>query len=267
MGQGKFRLVAIDLDGTLVDAQNKIAEEDAQAVREAAAAGIEVVLASGRMHAATAAICTDLGIENPVVAYNGARVTDMRTGEVIFHQPLEKEHAAEIIESIEERGLHLNLYLDDVLHVREIDAWGKLYAERTGSVLVASGDLRQFVGTQPTKLLVIAEPERIKELYQEYAARYGEVMYVTITNPEYLEFMNKEVSKGKGLAKAAEYLGVPREQVLAIGDGFNDKAMLEWAGTAVAMGNAVDEVKAVADVVAPPLEEHGVAWAIRELLL
>lgn len=267
MSAPRYRIVAIDLDGTLVNSRNVVPEANIAAVKEAVAAGVSVVLASGRMHAATANAARDMDVEDPCVSYNGARVTDIRTSRVIFHEPLRVEDAAEIIESIEERGLHLNLYLDDVLYVREMDAWGKLYADRTGSVLFAVGDLRQFIGRQPTKLLVISDPEHIQELYREYAAQYGDRMYVTITNPEYLEFMNKNVSKAIGLARAAAYLGVGPEDVLAIGDARNDMSMLKWAGTAVAMGNSADEVKAIADVIAPTHDECGVAWAIRELVL
>jgi HAD superfamily hydrolase (TIGR01484 family) len=132
---------------------------------------------------------------------------------------------------------------------------------------VPVGPLRQFDGRTPTKILIIDDPERIKGICPEFQREFGDRLYVTITTPEYLEFMNKAVDKATGVAEAVASLGVPRERTAAVGDALNDQPMIEWAGLGCAMGNADPPVLAAADVVAPSNDEDGLAWFIREYVL
>jgi hypothetical protein len=203
----------------------------------------------------------------PCVGYNGGRVCSAETGEVLFHEPVPAELAAELVGRFTHLGMHINYYLDDVLYVDHIDEWGNLYSHRTGSKQVPAGPLQQFDGKTPTKILIVDDPQRIKDICPEFQERFGEHLYVTITTPEYLEFMNKKVDKSTGVAEAVRSLGVPRERTAAVGDALNDKPMIAWAGMGCAMGNADPEVKEVADVIAPSNDEDGLAWFIREHVL
>jgi hypothetical protein len=263
-----YDLLAIDIDGTLLDSQGRLPEAHVRSLLRAEAAGVHVVLASGRMVPSTADMAPRIGLRpGIVVGYNGGRVVDTATGEVLFHLPVPADLAAVVVARFTELGLHVNYYLDDVLYVSAVTEWGLFYHRQTGSELVPVGDLRALAGRTPTKLLVVTDIPTIDRLLPVYREEFGRVLYVTKTNPEYLEFMHPEVSKAVGVAKAAEHVGVPRGRVAAVGDGANDGPMIEWAGLGCAMGNSPAEIRAVADVVAPGNDDDGLAWFIEEFVL
>lgn len=260
--------IAIDIDGTLLDSNHEIPPANLEAVRAADAAGIRIVLASGRMLPSVTVVGEQMGIRpGPCVGYNGGRVCSRETGEVLFHAPVPADLAQVLVQRFTDLGMHINYYLDDVLYVDHIDEWGDLYSHRTGSRQVPVGPLQQFDGRTPTKILIVDDPERIRAICPEFQREFGDRLYVTITTPEYLEFMNKAVDKATGVAKAVASLGVPRERTAAVGDALNDKPMIEWAGLGCAMGNADPAVLEVADVIAPSNDEAGLAWFIREHVL
>jgi len=261
-------MIAVDIDGTLLDSRNNVPPAHQEALRAADRAGVRVVLASGRMIPAVTCVGAELGLTPaPCVGYNGGRVVDAADGRVLFHAPVPADLSSEIVRRFYDHGLHINYYLDDVLYIDTRNDWGDLYATRTGSARVEVGDLRRFDGSSPTKLLMIGPPDTMSRLESVYRSEYGNRLYVTLTVPEYLEFMNQAVSKGTGIAKAAEALGVPRDRVAAVGDAWNDQSMLEWAGLGCAMGNAPEPVRAAADVVAPSCDDDGLAWFVHRHVL
>lgn len=260
-----IRLVAIDLDDTLLGPDHRISPANAAAVRWLVGQGLAVVLASGRMHAATIPFARELGLGGPVLSYNGALVKVADTDETIHHVPLPAEAAAEIVAFANAHDYHLNYYLDDVLYVREQDYWADLYHSRTGSVVHPVGDLAQFDGREPTKIILLDEAPVTRRLLETFAGRSSR-WSALISHPEYLEFMHPRVSKAFGLHVIGERLGIVASQMIAFGDSGNDVPMLQYAGLAVAMGNATAEVKAVADVVAGSSAEDGFAHAARALI-
>lgn len=261
-----YRLAAIDLDDTLLGPDHLISARNARAVRALAARGVTCVIASGRMHEATLRFGEELGLDAPVISYNGAMVKQPRTGDVWHHVRVPAGPAAEVVEFCAERGLHLNYYLNDHLYVAQRTSWAELYLKQTGSPMEVAGDLRRFAGSEPTKLILIDSPRTTDVLMERFRQRFGAALYITKTNPEYLEFMNPAASKGAALELVARRLDVPREQVIAFGDGANDLPMIRWAGLGVAMGTAREEVREAADRVAPPYDEDGLGLFIEELL-
>jgi hydroxymethylpyrimidine pyrophosphatase-like HAD family hydrolase len=156
--------------------------------------------------------------------------------------------------------LQLNYYLDERLYAWDNPALRRLaglYSSRTGSVYNFTSDLTQFKGSSPTKLIILADPTDASrpdprhrdELHDFWKANWGEEVNIICTDPEYLEFMHREANKGAALAHIAAHFGVAREQVIAIGDGRNDTAMVAWAGLGVAVANAHEEVKSAAKYV------------------
>jgi len=263
----RYDVLAVDIDGTLLNSRSEIPEAHAEALRKADAAGVRIVFASGRMLPATTVGGDQLGLtRQPAVGYNGGRVVDAEDN-VLFHQPVPADLARTLVQRFMDLGHHINYYLDDVLYIARRNEWGDLYARRTGSTQVEVGDLRRFDGETPTKVLIVADIPIVNELFPPYRDEFGDRLYVTITNPEYLEFMNRDVSKGIGLAHAVAHLGVPRERVAAIGDANNDLSMIEWAGCGVAMASAPEHVRAAADLIAPSSDENGLAWFIEEHVL
>lgn len=263
-----YKLAAIDLDGTLLNGEtHALSPANAQAVLRASQGGITIVLASGRRWATIDAFARQIGLPpaSPIIAYNGAMIRT-HAGEPWFHQPLPADAAQTLVAFCAAHGHHLNYYLHDELYVQEDTPWARTYQFRTGSVPHVVGDLSRFDGEQPTKLLLIDTPETTDRLLAHFQAEFGDTLYVTKTEDEYLEFMDPRVNKGVALAETARRLDIPASACVAFGDSYNDLPMLEWAGLAVAMQNARPELKAVADRIAPLADEDGVAAVLTELL-
>jgi Cof subfamily protein (haloacid dehalogenase superfamily) len=260
-----FDLISLDLDLTLLDDDHRISARNAAAVRACRDRGAKVIITSGRMFRCALPYVRQLGLAAPVIAYNGAMVKDAGTGQVLRHDALAAETAQELAAFCAREGLNLNFYLDDNLYIAETNPWAELYATRTGAPLNPVGDLRTFADQRPTKVLIVADPTRIRALYDELAPRYAGRAYVTISNVEYLEFMPPGADKGKALAWLAAYLGIPRERVIAFGDADNDVPAIAWAGLGVAMENGRPAAKAAAGRIAPRHDEDGVAAVLEEL--
>jgi Cof subfamily protein (haloacid dehalogenase superfamily) len=267
------RLIALDLDGTLLDNGKNVPEENRDALRSAADEGVLIVLASGRMTDSIAPYAEVLGIDTRIMGYNGARVVGpVAEGRpVLFHRPLQAEYADDIIDFHETHEVQLNYYLDEKLYSRDDDAMrplAQLYADRTKSVVHYVESLQQFKGNEPTKLILLAENERRNELYDRFRPELDGRVKLIKTDPEYLELLNRDIDKGIALKGMCETLGIPVEETMAFGDGDNDAEMIATAGIGVAMANASDASLAAADYVTE--RDHnaaGVAEAVEKFVL
>ena len=261
-----YKLAAIDLDGTLLNSRHAVSDGNAAAVRQAVRNGAQIVLASGRQWVTINQFAKqlDLPAEAPIIAYNGALIRTVG-GDTWFHQPMAADAAARIVAYCAEFGYHLNYYLDDVLYVRDRTPWVDIYYKRTGTVAEIMGNLGKFDGRQPTKLILVDTLDTTNRLLTHFEAEFGDTLYITKTEDEYLEFMDPSVNKGRALAEVAGRLDLTAAECAAFGDSFNDLSMLEWAGLGVAMGNARPELKAVANLIAPAADDDGVGTALAEL--
>lgn len=267
MAEVPCRLAALDLDGTLLNDEHVVTDRSCEALQKLSAQGVVVVLISGRMHRAILPISDQIGLENPIISYNGGMVKHPRTGEVIHHTPIRAADATALIEYGDQKDLHLNFCLNDQLFIKEYNEWSELYEKRTGVSATALGDLHELDGQEPTKMQILDWPERINLLLSECKAEFGERLYVTQTQVEYIEFMNLQVSKGSALQALADQLHIPTDLIVTFGDGYNDESMMEIAGFSVAMGNSVDAIKAIADYTTDTNQNDGVALAVEQLLL
>lgn len=261
-----IKLAAIDLDGTLLGSDHAVSAGNDAAVRRAVSNGAIIVLASGRQFDTIDAFADQLGLaaDTPIIAYNGAMIRT-HGGHTWFHQPLPAPASQTIVHYCAAHRLHLNLYLDDVLYVRDDTAWGRLYEDRTGTHPQVTGDLCRFDGQQPTKLLLIDTNETTDRYLAHFQSVFGDTLYITKTEDEYLEFMAPNVSKGAALARTAALLDLSASECAAFGDSYNDASMLEWAGFAVAVSNARTELKTIADWIAPAADDDGVGAALNQL--
>ncbi len=261
------RLAAFDLDGTLLNSNHEVSCENLKALHQLIANETLVVLVSGRMHQSMKPISDHIGLENPIISYNGGMVKHVVTDKVLYHTPVPAEDATAIIKDCKEQNLHLNFCLNDALYVAKRNEWSELYEVRTGVSATEVGDLQQLSGETPTKLLIIHPPEKLQTLLNQFKSTYTGRLYVTQTQPEYIEFMNPEVSKGRALTALVERLGIPIKETVAFGDSFNDESLLRTAGFGIAMRNAVQQVKDCADYITSSNDKNGVAKAIFELIL
>ncbi len=238
----------------------------AAALHAARAAGIHVVVVTGRMFQSVNRYLAEAGLDDPVVCYQGAVVADPRTGEFLRHVPIPLALAHEAIAAVEAEGFHLNCYVDDELYVAEVTEEARAYADFQNLTIHPVGPLGAWLDRDPTKLVAVGDPKALDELEVRLKERFGARLYISKSLPYFLEFAHPEVTKAAGMDFLAERLGVSPAQAVAFGDGENDVELLEWAGFAVAVANAHERVLAVADFVCPRDSDEGVAQLIEAYL-
>lgn len=243
-----YRLLALDLDGTLLNDAQQIPDRTKAAIQTARGRGVTPVIVTGRMQRSAARYAAELGLEGlPMVTYNGAFVSLFPSTEPIYHEPLALEAARALASFCEREGIYLHGYQDDELCIPGQTPEAIQYQRLSGVEGKVVGRLTAWLGAPQTKMIAISTAERIAALKSIVQELLGDAANVTISQPTYLEVMSSKVSKGKALAAVAERLGVQQSEVLAIGDGLNDLEMLRWAGTGVAMGHAHEQLRAQAD--------------------
>ncbi len=206
------------------------------------------------------------GLDEPVVCYQGAVVAEPASGRFLRHLPIPLELAREAIAAVEAGGFSLNCYVDDDLYVAAETPGARAYADFQHLELHIVGDLLGWLDRPPTKLVVVDDPATLDELKPELVAQFDGRLFIAKSLPFFLELANPDVSKGTGMAFLAEHLGFTAAQTVGFGDGENDLELLDWAGYAVAVENAEDELKARADWVIPGPDEEGVAQVLEALL-
>ncbi|AZK58871.1 Cof-like hydrolase [Candidatus Desulforudis audaxviator] len=264
-----YRLVAVDLDDTLLTSGLEVSPRAGRAISRAQALGVVVTLATGRMYLSAVPFARRLGIDAPIITYQGALVKHPVTGAELLHRALANDTARAVIERLRAYGYHLNVYLDDQLYMEVLTELGKRYADLSRVEAHPVGDLLVYLGDRnPTKVLAIGGEDEIERLEQEMIALFpAERVHITRSKPKFLEFSHPLATKGRALQYLAAYYGIPREAVMAIGDGYNDLDMVAWAGLGIMMDNARDEVKRYADHVTASNDADGVAEAIERFVL
>lgn len=266
LAQGAFRLVAVDLDGTLIGTDLTVRP----AVREAIAAllerGVTVVLATGRMYVSSRPFAEALGLTAPLICYQGAMIREIHGSQrILLHRPAPLWLAREAARFARDRELTMIVYHDDHAYTARLTDEAGYYAALNRITLRQVGDLSAFLTRRPTKIVFVSGPGGARVIAAELAERWGSVAHVVQSNERFAELTARGVSKGSALRSLARRLGIRRAEIVAIGDHDNDRSLLTCAGLGVAMGNAVPELKAIADLVAPSVSEDGVAWAIHQV--
>ena len=262
------RLVAFDLDGTLIGPDLEVKPRVREAIAKMIAAGVAGCIVTGRMYRAALPYARLLGFHAPVVCYQGAAVIDPQSDSVLFDEPLRHEIVAEVISATQADGMHLQLYRNDRYYCQERNRFSDLYARlsRVQPIVVASLS-ETFAYSDATKAVIIADPPDAQRYATTLTQRLGDRAYVTRSYPEFVEVMNAGVDKGRALRFVAERVGVAMEDVVAIGDAWNDAPLLRAAGFGIAMGSSPPELQALADAVVDDVERDGVAQAIERYVL
>ncbi|NLO07645.1 MAG: HAD family phosphatase [candidate division WS1 bacterium] len=261
-----IKLIAIDLDQTLLDHDLKIPERNREVLAEAARQGVTIAIATGRTHDSAERFAVELGIDAPVISYNGAMIRKPGADEPMRHVRLDPDIAAEIVETVVHEMIDFIYFLDDDLYTARFDHWARRYLRRTGDLVQIAGDLRKLAGNSPTKILMMGTPQATIERYEQFRAQYGERIYCTISLPEYMEVLNPQATKATALLWLAEHLGIPIEHTMALGDSLNDLEMVCTAGVGVFMPIADTELQEQADFI-PTSAREGVAEAVEQLVL
>ena len=263
-----YKLVALDMDGTLLNENQKINDRVKKAISEARKRGTKIILSSGRGFRGIEKYVRELGLDELVISLNGAVVTDASGDNTVFSIHMEPEVTRRIIELQQEYDV-FSIYFEGLkMYVEELNDKAIYFSEFEGVKVIPVGNMLDFYTTQPIgKMLMIGEYEKFLVFRERLLGELGQYINVTFSMPEFLEAYNINVSKGIILNKVANYYGLKRDEVIAIGDGENDISMIEYAGLGVAMGNAMEEVKKAADLITRANAEDGVARVIEEYIL
>lgn len=257
-----IKLVATDIDGTILIPEGEFTQEVKDCVKELCLKNIKVVLVTGRMNAAATKIAKDLGLNTPVVSYQGGLVVE--NGKKLYERYLTENQVDRVLKWAKEVNIHINLYNDDVLYSErenyEIQRYcNNLHTEH----LVKSFD--EIEKNKINKLLAIdySNPERINKYEKELPLMFPD-LYIVKSTPYFLEFSNPEASKKCAVEFLQNYWGLKKEEILTIGDQNNDIALLRAGGVKIAMGNATEELKAEADYITDSVFDNGFVSAINK---
>ncbi len=263
-----IRLLAIDLDGTLVNDRLEMDPRDVAAVKAASAAGVTVVLATGRMFKSSLTYAEPLGLTGPIINYQGAVVREIASGEIWHRCELTVPMQQRVLAFAEPRDWHVNAYVDERVYTAQRRPEADLYARIAMVPYEVVGPLSKWIRQDSTKLVLVdLDPADVPARIAELSAWMGDVARVTRSLDWFIEVVNPEVSKARALALVADRIGVARADVCAIGDNLNDEDMVSWAGFGVAMGNAPEALKAVAKHVTGRIGEAGVAQVIERFVI
>ncbi len=263
------KLIALDLDGTLMGETRVIPERTHRAVRQAIEDGGRVTIATGRAFAPTARFARDLQVNTPLICYQGALIRDHRDGQVVHAATIPLDVAREVVVYSQARQLKFQAYTEeDRAFADQVDSVTAQVAKLAGVPVTGVGDLAAWLHRPLLKLLYFVTcRESVAGLVRELQTRFNRRVQVVRSWDHLVEVTGPGVSKGAALARLAEHLGVAQASTMAVGDHDNDASMIAWAGLGVAMGNASRAAKDAADVVAPPLAAEGAAWAIERCVL
>ena len=266
-----IRLVASDLDDTLLGDDLTISLENKQAVQAVMAKNVVFTIATGRMFAAAAPFGYELGLpkDQPIICYNGALIKRL-SGETIYEAPLSVELGARIVQFGQERGWTVNAYHNYQLYVAEMNAQVESYLKLAQVPAHGVGDLVSFVKDgerELSKILIISTPKQTPQRIQEIRQEFGGAAQIVRSKEMYIEITRPDADKGRALCWLAESMELTMEEVMAIGDSNNDVSMLKMAGIGVAVANGVDSAKQAAKYLTTSKNEHRVAEAIRVVVL
>jgi len=268
---GTVRLLAVDLDDTLLRSDLTISYRTRNAIKKAEDAGVKVVLASGRVPAAMEPFARMLGMHRRLgylVCNNGTIIQETLAGNIVYEVRLGSRAALAAFDLVDAEDFPVQIYEGDVMYVSRHNEYTEYDRKLTGLRQVVVENFRAMVGGGCHKLLIPGDPMLLAPLEKLLHAYLEDDITLFTSKPYFLEILPARTDKGTALAKVAELLGIKREEVLAIGDSMNDEAMLRWAGMGVAMANGDERIKAIAGMVTERTnDDDGVAEVIEKCVL
>ena len=255
-----FRLVALDIDGTIREPEHPISERTRHALKAVREAGAAVTIATGRSFRSAVQATSELDLDSPIASFQGAHLADPRTGEVLWHRPLTAELTVRALESLGDWDGNVMAFIGDDVYVSHLTEWSAPYGDRQEIRMHEVGRLEVIANQQPTRLVAVGDHDRIEGLETDLILRFGDQMHVTRSLPHFCEILHPHGGKHRALEALGQRLGVTRQETLAFGNGYNDVHMLQWAGMGVAVAGGVP------DRVAPSVKDEGPAQVLEELL-
>ena len=245
--------------------QLRLDPRDLAALGRIVSAGVTVVACTGRPFPGAVPWVTRLGLQGPIVCYQGAEVRTPEGGVLLDHG-VPHDLAMEVIRYARERNLHVQAYRDDRLMVEHERPEAHKYAEHAGMEIHVVADLDLAMGPTTPKLVIVSTPAMLEELLPDVRRRWAGRLNAATSTPDYLEFTSVESDKASALRFVTERLGIAQSEVAAVGDGRNDASMIAWAGLGIAVEGSPPEVIAAADRTIPG-PGHGGIQQLADTLL
>ena len=276
----KYKMVCIDMDGTLLGKRRKISEKSKGVIKKAHEKGVEIVVTTGRIYNNAAYFSHILGVKSPVIAANGAIVIEKKNNNIIYEGYIPSEDCLEVVEILNRHKVSFQFYTTDTIYCSNL-------ISKIGTELF----MTKQIGYEMLKIkyILVDKIEKWKEILENNQGKITKCIALSPKSKKIedikkslkklknitfygsgkksVEINYKEVSKGNAVKVLGEYYGISSDEIMCIGDNENDISMIKYAGLGVAMANAISEVKEVADYVTESNKEDGVAQAIQKFIL
>ncbi len=260
-----IKMIATDIDGTILPYGGEFSPALKECIKNLTKSGIKVVLVTGRMHSSTVPIAKILGLETPVISYQGGLVKEIN-GKTLCQANLNEDYAKEIIKWARENNIHLNLYRDDELFVEEDNEIIQYYIKgKFVDYRVCSFDDIEIKNINKLLAIDIHNPDRVTGWVKVLKEKYPD-LYIVKSTPYFCEIGPSDARKSLGVEFLCRMWGIKREEVLTIGDQNNDIDLIKSGGIGVAMGNATKELKACADYITDTCDNDGFVKAVEEFV-
>ena len=264
-----YKMIVSDLDDTLLREDLTISEATKNILIQAQQKGIKVVLASGRPTVAMERYAKELQLKEYggyMISYNGAVITDCTHDKITFEQNLQKSTVHELYHFSKEENVFIHTYKDGNIITPQTNKYTTIESDLTGMPIKQTEDFIREIDKDVIKVILLEDPEYLKTVEKNLKEKFEHKMSITISKPFFLECMDKGVDKGDTLKFLSEQLGIKSEEILALGDSYNDVKMLKFAGLGVAMKNAPQDIKELVDYVTESNMNDGIVEAMKKFV-
>lgn len=258
-----IKLIALDLDNTLLQKDNTIHPRTLALLKACAGAGITIVIATGRLYNSAEKYARQIGPGCKILCYNGCLITEA-DGKALFAAELSVATMKKVVSFCQERGLYCQFYKDHKILVERVCEGTTIDPDLANTTAIEVGRFENYDFQPSPKAMIVAPPEKVAAYQRELDAYLSGGAYLAQSQPYLIEIMPKGVNKASSLALLCRRLGIAQSEVMACGDNTNDAEMVSWAGTGVAVANAIDSLKKAASYVCRAERSLGVAEAIEK---
>jgi Cof subfamily protein (haloacid dehalogenase superfamily) len=272
-----YKLIAVDLDGTLLNSKKQISQENKIAISKAVKKGVKIVICSGRIFAGARVIADEAGLNHgSIIACNGALIKELNTEKLLYSKLLNSEDCLKVIDICRNEDIYFHAYVEDALYTEKMEYSALTYSKKNKLLpknqqidIRLTDDVKEMLGhskISASKFVVISKDSQKLSRARQCVEQ---IKGVKVMSSDYdnFEVVHNKVDKGSALMFIAEKLDIGKEEIIAIGDNENDISMLECAGMGVAMGNSIPFIKESADYITVTNDENGVAEVINKFIL
>lgn len=262
----KYKLIIADFDDTVVDDKLLLSKRLKNAIDLYRSRGGIFTFATGRVTSSILPYAKELALDGYLISFQGSVVSNINEENIYYKKPIQSSVAYKITKYLEDNSLYFHTYVDDHYLIDKATDYSYKYNQFTSCTMKEiKTNISEYIMEKvldPIKLMIIDQAENTANIIKEIQDKFGELVYVTNSKPNFIEIIDKDVNKGVGVKYVADSLGINKENVICIGDSGNDVAMLEYAGFAVAVENASNSAKDIADFICPSCSNDGVAYTI-----